>query len=106
MLLALKNLLCLCGIFRYENTRYLSPFIVQLLTSFGVISSIGSLYIGSIIYSIKYHNVSEFIKSAGYSHNNILTVLITYIYLLITRSTLRRLIEAWEQTIDNSLVFH
>lgn len=104
MLFALTNFLRLCGIFKYESTRFWSPFIVQTLTNIFVISSIGYIYIGSVIYSLKYHNVIEYIKTAGYSHNNVLTILITYVYLFKTRSSLQCLIEAWDHTIENSFV--
>lgn len=106
MLSALRKFMRFCGIFRFKQLQRFQPKLLQILINAFVIGSVGSFMIASVIYSIKYQDTFNTIKSAGYSTNTMFIVYITYIYLLFTRSELWSLLEAWEKTIRNSCVIN
>lgn len=101
MLFSLKVFLMHCGVLQAANVHFYKPKVLQLITNVFVITSMGFFCLSSVIYSLKYQDVFSFIKSAGYSYNNISTVCVTYVYLILTQSKLKSLIEAWEATILN-----
>lgn len=104
MLIVLKNFLKLCGLYSFDRVRYCSANAVKMLTNSFAIGSMGFFCTSSIIYSLKHQDIISAIKSAGYSYNNVLTMCVSYIYLLITRDELWCLIENWETTVQNSSV--
>lgn len=102
----MKRFLKLCGIFEVDGLHYFPSYILQMITIIFVVVSMGFFVIASIVYSLKYQDISNVVKSAGFSYNNTAIVCITYIYLICTRSKLWKLIEDWENTIQNSFVYY
>lgn len=104
MLFGLRNFLKISGVFRFEHFQYFPPKVLQILINTFFLASLGSFIITSVIYSLKYQNLVNTIKTAGYSTNNQAILCANYIYLLLKRAELWALIEAWEETIQNSFV--
>lgn len=98
----LRNFLILGGILKSDRQTSSWASLRQFLTiSFAVIS-LGSFLVGGFVYSFKYQDVVNTIKSASYSYYNTFSICLSYLYIVFNRNQLKQLIDAWELAIINS----
>lgn len=103
MFVELKNILVFGGIFTNQNPSFVSAVIRKsLIIGFTIVSMV-SCYISTLMYSITYKDLVTAVKSAGYSYNNIGTVLMCYVFLIWSRKELQQIIDGWDSIISDSL---
>lgn len=102
MLNDLRIVLKLIAIFKFEKYEFHQPFIYRLVTIPLLFTIMTLFYVGSLMYSVKYHTTLEMFKSMCYSFNSIICTAFVYAYLLTNRNHVEELISAWENTFRNS----
>lgn len=104
MFLQLRNFLILGGVFQDERQPSSWANVRQFLTVLFAVISLGSYFVGGLVYSVKYQDVVNAVKTASYAYNNIFSVLLSYLYIVFNRNELKQLIDARNSAIINSWV--
>lgn len=100
----LRNFLISGGIFQDEKQPSTWANLRQLLTVLFAVISMGSYFVGGFVYSFKYQDIVDAVKTASYAYNNIFSVLLSYLYIVFNRNELKQLIDARNSAIIKSWV--
>lgn len=98
----LRNFLISGGIFQDEKQPSTWANLRQLLTVLFAVISMGSYFVGGFVYSFKYQDIVDAVKTASYAYNNIFSVLLSYLYIVFNRNELKQLIDARNSAIIKS----
>lgn len=102
MLTQLKYVLKLIGIVDFEPNERRWPLLWRIGVNFILLTSMSLFSMASIVYCVKYLNMIDTIKTAGYSYNNAIVGIFVYLHLLVNRKDFERMVLFSEELVQQS----